>query len=153
MPNHVVNVITPLNTTTVQELREAICDGDEVSFDRLVPMPVWLPGFVTDNLSMEDQKGSRGRNWYDWSVTNWGTKWGAYKSVISDSEIRFQTAWSFPDGIVYALARLGLDFEWRYADEDIGANCGILRAEGGDVTEREITRMEEWAQRLWDSRP
>jgi hypothetical protein len=36
-------------------------------------------------------------SWYEWSNANWGTKWNAYEiNRISDTVIKFQTAWSMP---------------------------------------------------------
>ena len=46
--------------------------------------------------------------WYDWRVQNWDTKWDAYDVVVTDDdpesvEIEFNTAWSPPEAICYAL--------------------------------------------------
>lgn len=77
------------------------------------------------------------RNWYDWNVANWGTKWGAYdyKPRFREPQklvFEFQTAWSFPRPIFEALHGRypgllfegvtidegGPEYEWRYgADE------------------------------------
>lgn len=39
-------------------------------------------------------------NWYDWNISNWGTKWNAYESCIYGHEdydsLCFKTAWSHP---------------------------------------------------------
>ena len=40
------------------------------------------------------------KDWYDWRVKNWGTKWDCYETVVEDSEcsiyLEFWTAWSSP---------------------------------------------------------
>jgi hypothetical protein len=63
-------------------------------------------------------------DWYDWSVTNWGTKWNAYDyRVVSEElgywEFVFDTAWSVPEPVLYQLAEMfpSLSFEVRSFDE------------------------------------
>lgn len=50
-------------------------------------------------------------SWYEWSIANWGTKWGAYD--YDDRErshgkfvFKFETAWSFPTPIFEKLAEM-----------------------------------------------
>ena len=82
--------------------------------------------------------------WYDWSIANWGTKWNSYGYgysglAIKDfdgSTINFQTAWSYPDPIIAALAERypDLHFEVKWADEDFGFNVGHKEFEdGGEI--------------------
>lgn len=67
-------------------------------------------------------------SWYDWSVSNWGTKWNAYEVEIIDGGVKFQTAWSAPHPVIAALAGKFPESEihHQYADEDIGSNCGHI---------------------------
>jgi hypothetical protein len=79
------------------------------------------------------------KDWYDWSVTNWGTKWNAYHTDIvyldtCEAVITFNTAWS---GVPYIINELSerypsLTFDYTYADEDMGNNCGRGRGEDGE---------------------
>ena len=75
--------------------------------------------------------------WYDWRVSHWATKWNAAEVCIdADSQqIRFDTAWSFPEPIAYALAKKfpEVDFVWTYADEDYGHNAGCFEKTGDEV--------------------
>jgi len=61
------------------------------------------------NLSMEDRDRTKGRNWYDWSVQNWGTKWDAYSVEVEMDDglltLRFQTAWSQPGPWIKAFIK------------------------------------------------
>ena len=47
--------------------------------------------------------------WYNWRVQNWGTKWDAYTMEIDDTdmphgfEVQFETAWSPPEEVCYAI--------------------------------------------------
>lgn len=71
-------------------------------------------------------------DWYDWCIANWGTKWNACESVISNEHqcISFQTAWACPYNIIHDLSRYA-DFTILYADEDIGHNFGISKFKNG----------------------
>ena len=81
-------------------------------------------------------------NWYDWRCDNWGTKWNAYESYLCSSldnkevVIEFQTAWN---GVPYLIEKLvssypNLSFEYKFADEDMGYNCGNGNGENGLFT-------------------
>lgn len=65
-------------------------------------------------------------SWYDWCIKNWGTKWNAYECFWDGNTLQFYTAWSAPEPVIAALSKqyplLGINHRW--ADEDIGSNCG-----------------------------
>lgn len=96
--------------------------------------------------------------WYDWSCENWGTKWDAGDvSLNMGSEgiqLSFQTAWSTPEPIWAKLAELfpSLEFHIRFADEDIGSNCGciLLREGKGEI---EYINTFEFACDVWGIDP
>lgn len=74
-------------------------------------------------------------SWYEWSIANWGTKWNAYQiERISDTVIRFQTAWNAPlkwlEKLIEKFPREVVTIRW--ADEDFGNNTGhlIINADG-----------------------
>ena len=60
--------------------------------------------------------------WYNWRVQNWGTKWDAYSLEIDDSDlphgfqVTFDTAWSPPEEICYAIREQfdDLSVSWFY---------------------------------------
>ena len=58
--------------------------------------------------------------WYNWRVANWGTKWDCYDLSIDQDEqelnLEFNTAWSPPEEICYALKRKfeDADIQWFY---------------------------------------
>lgn len=84
-------------------------------------------------------------DWYDWCCDHWGTKWGACHEEVGEIaevgnglasvEIMFDTAWSVPSPIFSALAETypKIRFSGRWADEDMGHNCGLWEAENGIV--------------------
>ena len=84
----------------------------------------------------------RALNWYDWSVQQWGTKWNSYNSPeTSEEEIKktksiyFQTAWSPPLPVIFKLSAMlaGITITLKWADEDIGCNCGEITLQNGEV--------------------
>ena len=78
-------------------------DG-EFNFATIIPEPDW---------------SNRGDEWYQWRISNWGTKWNAYNTDINDAGdigemettvINFDTAWSPPIGIMIAWSKMYPDF-------------------------------------------
>ena len=69
-------------------------------------------------------------NWYDWRRQHWGCKWNASDSTDNGKE--FQTPWSAPEPWYRELAKK-INFIALYADEDIGANCGIYVSRNKDL--------------------
>ncbi len=76
--------------------------------------------------------------WYEWNIRNWGTKWNACGyddeyDYSKDEEIVFDTAWSPPHQILEKMASLypGIQFTHRWADEDVGQNCGACEYRDG----------------------
>ena len=81
------------------------------------------------------------KDWYDWSIKNWGTKWNAYSSILEvkdeySVELSFQTAWSGVPDIISKLTEMfpTFTFEYEYADEDMGYNCGSGYGEDGEFS-------------------
>ena len=75
------------------------------------------------------------RNWYDWCVNNWGTKWNAggdndamqvdYDEDVNDQGIalfQFDTAWAPPLGVLEKLMETHpeLSIECRYHEPGVG---------------------------------
>ena len=60
--------------------------------------------------------------WYNWRCQNWGTKWDAYSMEIDDTdmphgfEVTFETAWSPPEEVCYAIREQfdDLSISWFY---------------------------------------
>lgn len=75
-------------------------------------------------------------NWYDWSMNNWGVKWGPYETeVISDSKFLFYTANATPHSAMVKMSMKYPDIEFRvqYADEDLGFNVGEYTLVNGET--------------------
>lgn len=97
--------------------------------------------------------------WYEWSIKNWGTKWGASESYLeSPTSISFNTAWSAAIPVLAKLAQMYPDVEidLEFADEDIGSNCGRVKFKG-DIYDEEFFEYGEesvrFACELWGEDP
>lgn len=69
----------------IDEIKQVLNDPDKGILEYMRPMPM-------------DQEA----NWYDWCVTNWGTKWDATETFVGDDTeedsvtFSFDTAWAPP---------------------------------------------------------
>lgn len=92
-------------------------------------------------------------DWFDWRVKHWGTKWNACHSDSLDTLIlkegyvkgsyslqyTFETAWNMPEPFFLALSKVfpEITVEVQYANEDIGADVGMMSFEGGEILDDE----------------
>lgn len=72
----------------------------------------------------------------DFNRKAWGTKWNACEQSydIDSGKARFDTAWSHPEPVMIALSKRFPEEEIhvRYADEDMGRNCGEYTMKNGE---------------------
>ncbi|TDR30229.1 hypothetical protein [Hydromonas duriensis] len=76
------------------------------------------------------------RDWYDWRLHYWGTKWGAMHFEDNEyNELIFDTAWSPPIPVIQALAEQfpQLNFRLAYAEEGCWF-AGVLEWSDGCLT-------------------
>lgn len=85
--------------------------------------------------AFQNQQRFGSSTWYDWSIKNWGTKWNAYDCIPGKDALTFSTAWSAPHPILEKLSQMYPEviLEHRWADEDIGMNCGQRTYQGGQI--------------------
>ena len=94
--------------------------------------------------------------WYDWHCHYWGTKWNSCDVIWNNNIVKFDTAWSTPEPLLDRLADLFPDVQMslKYADEDIGYNCGEIKYNiNSDQIPRLIFGTEEaqqFACSLWN---
>ena len=110
-------------------------------------------------IALENIKLYGHKDWYDWSIANWGTKWDAYEVSYeygggTELELNFQTAWSTPKPIFDKLTEMfpELSIYIEYADEDWGNNCGTMLYVNGEMTSWEDGDMD-FAMGLWGYTP
>jgi len=90
--------------------------------------------------------------WYEWCVSNWGTKWDASRVFNNETMIIFETAWSCPAKVLIEISRglNGDEFELKYADEDFGSdNNGIVHFKNGDILDFEVDMGEDFVAEVW----
>lgn len=78
----------------------------------------------------------------DFNTKEWGTKWNACQSSYDEQtgELSFETAWSCPEPVLIAWSKMFPDevIAIKYADEDIGSNCGTFSLKDGEAIEDDI---------------
>lgn len=123
----------------VQDMQEEFTEMPD--FNKVIPTPI---NIFNESLGREDEERCKRENrptWSDWNRENWGTKWGGYShKKVSEFCFEFQTAWSKPTPVIYAISGafpdIKLIHEW--ADEDTGYNCGKEVIISGEVVESVI---------------
>lgn len=181
MPNHVKNVLKfsklsakdkefILNNFTDELVEETIYPLNKVfDFDKIIPEPKTEDECPDDCKVNKDShimpdKEKPWFDWYTWHNKYWGTKWNAYdvytKVGVSTITFVFSTAWNTPFPVYEALVKnYPFEFEVRYADEDIGSNCGKIIYDpiktGFDslvhINTNELSDPNAFAMRLWDN--
>ena len=104
MPNWCMNTVEFEGTPEqIKQVKDAI--QKDALFGTLCPMP---QSVFRGDLGQEERKDCEDKgidNWYDWSVSNWGTKWEASDLHLDDEgqyddyahvTVSFSTAWSPP---------------------------------------------------------
>ena len=118
------------NIKTPQQLADHFLEKDEGNKQYLQEARIAL-----ENIEKYGHK-----DWYSWSIANWGTKWNAYEISDEGDSIRFDTAWSTPAPVVEKLSEMfpTITIKLEFADEDFGYNCGSVVFLAGDVIEENI---------------
>lgn len=128
------------SSSRVEKAVDAIKSGD---YDLEKEYP-WMKGAPKEeliemaNAAIKNVELYGVRDWYDWNILNWGTKWDCYEVSVLAAEtsitLEFWTAWSTPVPVFRKLSEQypTLSIEVKYADEDLGCNCGIYTFENGE---------------------
>ena len=167
MPNHVQNKVT--FTGKVIDLMK-------------VKKKLGMPHYMLDEVSpfnffnliapTDEQTYKQGSHWYDWNVSNWGTKWNAYglecnfvaldnddDNKLDEITYEFNTAWSPPGNVIRATAQwledtnLDVDMYWWYEEEQGWGGSYAYSAEDGfgEVEQWDIPQShEDYVNRGYD---
>lgn len=108
-------------------------------------------------IALDNLKKYGYKDWFDWSVANWGVKWDAHNPCVETTDdvimLEFKTAWSTPKPVFLKLAEQYPDLMINidYADEDMGFNCGTYSYADGNW-EYQIGDFE-FACLMWGENP
>jgi hypothetical protein len=156
MPNWVKTIVRVAGSKADKLAIKELVKGKDSEFDfnKIIPTP---DNIFQGNLGAEEMKKYGKNNWYDWDCANWGTKWNASEAYASEDGSRydFQTAWSVAEPVLEALSKKfpKVKITCRYADEDIGSNCGTLTFLAGELVDEEYPddgrKSKSFATRVW----
>ena len=157
-----VEVYTLGGTINMDKLRDIPAESEEIFLRQRtdIDRKDWQLG----KTAWHNVQNYGAPTWYEWSIQNWGTKWGAYGydsgiDLTDDGNLWFQTAWSAPHPILEKLSEMypEITFEHRWADENIGSNCGQRTYLGGEMIDEYIpdygVRSIDYAAEVLDAEP
>ena len=172
MPNWCSNtIVVGGEAADISEFNAWLGDGKGV-LSKILPTPTPLTetisGFHGDpekQAELEKQEQSNleqfgYRNWYDWNIGNWGTKWDI-DAEIDDSNnmdeqviFSFESAWAPPQKAIAILAEKfnKLSFRHSYLEEGVGF-VGYDEYDTGGLTNSEYnedSQSDEWKQLAQD---
>lgn len=112
--------------------------------EKLLPIPKELQKTQSPNTKNPEQmlKKYGAKDWYDWSIKNWGTKWGLCSVAVDYSddncwELFFDTAWCPPvEGLKTISAKYPkLFFLLKYDEGGMGFR-GVAKIQNGDADDQ-----------------
>ena len=143
MPNWCNNSITlkHKDPAMIERAYKALCAGEFLQ--EFIPCPQALRDTVAGSMGedkraaheaqMADNIAKHGyKDWYDWQVANWGTKWdvggddGLIQLLSENSlDASFESAWSPPVNAYEKLCAMGFIIK-AYYDEPGMCFCGVV---------------------------
>lgn len=144
MPNYCSNVVTFRHEDP--EMIRRVVDGyaSEGLFAEFRPCPDQLINTIAGSYGDPEQQARLEqqerdnvaqfghKNWYDWCVANWGTKWDVTQDAGGDAEmsddqlevrLSFDSAWSPPIAFYQHMESLGFQVDAFYHEPGVGF-CG-----------------------------
>lgn len=145
MPNNVTNhlLVEGSPNEVARFFAQAKGEKSDFDFNNFVPMP---GDVFQGNLGQEERQQYPGeKNWYDWSIANWGTKWNAYDVCVNPPIARFDTAWGVPVALLVAASKIfpELTFTNEWIEETL-ESAGILVIKAGQVESDRSESCSAW---------
>lgn len=168
MPNWCSNTVSVNgDAADISEFKNWLGEGEGL-LTKIKPLPRGLSdtmsGFYGDpekQKELEAQEKSNleqfgYKNWYDWNIANWGTKWDVSVEIddfnTTDTEVllSFESAWSPPQRAIFALATKfnKLTIRHSFLEEGVGF-VGYDLYENGEHSLEEYNEnreSDEWKQ-------
>ena len=127
-----------------------------LTFEKSVSMPDYI---FKGNIGMNERKKYGSNNWYDWSLSNWGTKWDCTDcyidnfNKISNTKFKqlkyyFLTAWSPPIPWLNKVVEKykTINFEFEYIEEAMDFAGKIICSNGLLVLHEQYSPNDK----IWD---
>lgn len=130
MPNHTSNLLEldgPQNEIS-RFIDENKNDEQELTFEASLPTP-------SETLGDSQVRNGVMPDWYEWRISNWGTKWDCYDvGEWNDNHIHYYTAWSPATAyfLTVSLQYPDVTFTHKFADEG-GAFVGYESIREGEI--------------------
>lgn len=146
MPNWCDNTLTMIgNNSDIEKIYDLVfteldgeLNGVHFDFRKIVPPPDH-PDYKQEPIGPDSPEWNSEFNWYNWNISNWGTKWNANDTLITGKErnflrVFFLTAWAPPVPVIRTLSKLFPDVkikhQWR---DDMGGDNGTIHFKGGEL--------------------
>ena len=157
---------------------------DDFDFEWFVPMPdvfknIKVGGCTIDGVQynnwIEHDDGTKtglsdtqieilkeeygAKDWYDWSLNEWGCKWNCSQIEVLDVDdslflIKFETPWSPPEAFLSTFSEMFPNLDYRLEWEEEGGYAGIIEYVNGEhyYKEGEILYLTECCdcEATWD---
>lgn len=123
--------MTEVNDENLLKIQQ---DSAEYRKEKNIPEKEWATG---QTAALNRLKYGHA-TWYTWRIHFWGTKWNAFDcEPFRRNTFRFTTAWRCPLPVVLKLSEMfpEITFDFSWADEDIGSNCGKAIVKNGEIVE------------------
>ena len=148
MPNWCNNTVELYHDDPVMIERARKAFNDAEFLNEFIPVPQSLRDTVSGSVGqdaraaheaqMEANLAAHGyKDWYDFSVNEWGTKWdvgdgdGINEIIENSLTVYFESAWAPPLAAYDKMTELGFEIEALYDEPGMGF-CGRWTNEGGD---------------------
>ena len=162
MPNWCQNTLfVEGDLNALQDFKKRVLkvnDNDIVEFtmNELMPTPPELLEQTSPAVWRGDKEDEKGRlefenyldslevkygakDWYEWRVNNWGTKWDVSSGNVDEMDgeslnIHYDTAWGPNDGFIKFASKVYPSLKFRLSYEEPGMGfCGVLICKDGEI--------------------
>ncbi len=118
----------------------SLYDGSRINSDNEPVLKTKEDVIAYGKRAIDNIKKYGSKDWYDWSVKNWGTKWNACNTTYNENhpnEIYFDTAWSDVRVLIKELSTKHPKntFKYDFAEEQMGHYTGTYTVRNGQEIE------------------